>query len=246
VKISTWEELLTQHCTIKNILTGNTSTRNPFYEDMACRRYNYTPVADTDSVRLVFLQDVLKDESNKTLIRKGRFIWCKNLKYEGRSNHTFRKISFTVDKGKKRFTVSENNILCIPSNSFVNNNRFFRTRQKTFTPFSSVFGYKNTLKMMSKNSDLDHLDFVNLVDKESPYRPGTLVAPRLGYFYPEPNPNLGTAIPLATDEEHPYGIIIGPSFQNSHTFGREFYRVKFGGTTYERVHPVQMEVVNEV
>ena len=45
---------------------------------------------------------------------------------------------------------------------------------------------------------------------------------------------------------HPYGIILAPSFNNTDYSGREFYRVRFGGTTYEKVHPVQMEIINEV
>ena len=33
---------------------------------------------------------------------------------------------------------------------------------------------------------------------------------------------------------------------NEEFIGREFYRVRFGDTTYERVHPVQLEIINEV
>jgi len=125
----TWGQLIDGFCSVKK--------DNPYYEDFACRRYNYASSDDRNSCRLIFLKDVLCDEGNKTLRRKGRFIWCKNLKYEGRNTDGVRSISFTVDKGQKRFCVGENNILSLPSNFCVANNRFFRQKEKTFFPFSS-------------------------------------------------------------------------------------------------------------
>tara|TARA_R110002060_G_scaffold31841_2_gene42461 strand:+ start:3736 stop:4194 length:459 start_codon:yes stop_codon:yes gene_type:complete len=151
-----------------------------------------------------------------------------------------RSISFSVDKGKKRFVVPENNILCIPAKTFVNNNRYFRRKDTTFTGFSSVFGYENTMRMMWKSSGLERPDFTALIRSDNPYNPGTLVSPRLGYFYPTASP------PHASESQHPYGLILGSGLNNNDYSGREFYRVKFGRTIYERVHPIQLEIVNEV
>jgi|TARA_R110000824_G_scaffold201598_1_gene385630 hypothetical protein len=236
---------MNQHCGGKWLKIGNESTLNPFYEDIAARRYNYAPGKDLSACRLVFLKDVLKDPRNKTLVRNGRFIWCRNLKYEGRESSGLRRVSFTVDKGQKRFLVREDNVLSIPSKTFINNNRYFRHKDTTFRAFSSVFGYTNTMTMMLQNTDLDRNDFEQMVKDDNPHKPGTLVAPRLGYFYPTAN---GAGLPPseAWDTEHPYGIIIGPSFNNNDYAGREFYRVKFGATTYERVHPIELEIINEV
>ena len=64
-----------------------------------------------------------------------------------------------------------------------------------------------------------------------------------GYFYPDP---MTRPAHYDEDEKHPYGIILAPSIGNADYCGREFYRVRFGHTTYERVHPVEMEIVNEV
>ena len=241
----TWDELIHHHCSLKWHKVGGETVRNLFYEDMATRRYNYAPSKDALSCRLIFLKDVLKDPNNKTLVRKGRFIWCRNLKYEGRAPAGLRKISFTVDSGKKRFVVRENNVLCLPAKTFINNNRYFRKKETMFKAFTSVFGYKNTMNMMLKNSDLAREDFVKRISEDNPHKPGTLVSARQGYFHPASS---ASQLPPSEewDKEHPYGIIIGPSFDNNDYAGREFYRVKFGGTTYERVHPVQLEIINEV
>ena len=239
----TWGDLINCHCTLKWLAptaSDADTVRNPFYEDMATRRYNYA-ASDASGCRLVFLKKVLDTPGNKTLVRHGRFIWCRNLKYEGRGKDGSRHLSFTVDRGQKRFTVSEHNVLCIPASTFINNNRFFRQKGSTFKGFSSVFAYAKTLNMMRKNSDLDKEDFLRKIHADNPHKPGALVGPRLGYFYPSGQPS-----PTALATEHPCGIIIGPSFDNSDYAGREFYRVKFGDTTYERVHPIQLEIINEV
>jgi|TARA_R110000744_G_scaffold212885_1_gene331809 hypothetical protein len=243
VNFPTYEQLINQHCSVERFYNPITmiTESNPNYEPIAKRRYNYSPSSDVTFVRLVFLKGVLQDPTNKTLVRKGRFIWCKNLKYEGRSLDGLRQISFTVDKGSKKFLITENNIMCLPAKIFVNNNKYFRSKDKTFVAFSSVFSYKNTISMMLKNSELEEEEFLDLIAEDNPFKPGALVAPRLGYFFPERS----TRNPEPVGEEHPCGIILGPALLNDY-IGREFYRVRFGSTTYEKIHPIQMEIINEV
>lgn len=236
-------DLIKFHCSNAKLYNGN-AIDNPYYEPMARRRYNCSPRIDTDSFRLVFLREVIKSPRNKTLLRKGRFIWCSNLSYEGLSPDGYRQISFSVDSGAKRFTVEEKDVLCIPSKSYINNSRFFRTAQKTFIPFSSVFSYLPCLRAMGRNSDLNSEDVRQQINADNRFKPGTLVAPRLGYFYPY-SPN-GVANPIERTQEHPCGLILGASFDSGDSYGREFYRVRFGATTYERVHPIQLEIINEV
>jgi len=215
---------------------------NPFYEELACRRYNHALSPSAGSCRIVFLKDVLKSSDNKTLRRNGRFVWCHDLQYEGRNPEGFRQISFSVNKGKKRFIIPECNMLCIPSEVYVSNNRYFRSKEQTFFAFSTVFGYSRTRTMLAKSSNMPIGEFKEMIDQDSPYKPGTLVAPRLGYFYPQ---DAITAKTQPSLEPHPYGIILGRTDFSDH-MGREFYRVRFAGTTYERVHPIQLEIVNEI
>tara|TARA_B100000424_G_scaffold248583_1_gene221831 strand:- start:283 stop:984 length:702 start_codon:yes stop_codon:yes gene_type:complete len=229
----TWQDLEENYCSKKTSVL--------YYEDFACRRYNCSPIRDHEQVRLVFLKDVLKSEGYQTLRRRGRFIWCKNLRYEGRQEEQHRMFSFTVDNGQKRFKVSEQNVLCIPSKAYVHNNRYFRSNLKTFAPFSSVFKYEKSLQMMSKNTYLSKEAFLQEITKDNPFKSGTLVLPRVGYFFPDRSLNKKQSL----TDPHPCGIILGPSFADPY-LGREFYRVRFGETTYERVHPVQMEIINEV
>jgi len=92
---------------------------------------------------------------------------------------------------------------------------------------------------MSKASGISREDMLSRIQEDTPFGPGTLVAPRLGYFYPE------SPAPERRGHHHPCGIILGPALDN-HFGGRELYRVRFGDTTYEKVHPVQMEIINEV
>jgi hypothetical protein len=254
MNLPSWHDLYKYHCTSGKITENKVTQDNPYYEYMSERRYNCSTATDIKLCRLVFLKNVLKDPGNKTLIRKGRFIWCKDLKYEGRDATGIRQISFSINKGQKRFTVSENNFLCVPAKSYVNNNRFFRSRDKTFIAFSSVFAYKNTFNMMLRNTDYSREEFHEVLNKDNPLKPGTLVAPRMGYFYPERIGGLqriggGNSLmnnKQDSNEEHPCGIILGSSLVNDASTGREFYRVRFGDTTYERVHPVQLEIINEV
>ncbi len=214
---------------------------NIYYEPLSCRRYNYSPADDTHACRLVFLNSVLQDPSNNTLVRGGRFIWCKNFKYEGIGCDGMRHLSFTVDKGRKRFQVSESSVLCVPSKTYINNNRYFMRKEKTFIGFSSVFSYANVLDLMTLNTSESKEELLERIHNDRPYKAGVLVAPRLGYFYPASFDQQDVLL------EHPYGLVLGPSLSNDEDFGREFYRVRFAGTTYERVHPVEMEIIkNEV
>ena len=233
MNLPTWGDLTAFYC-------SNKSEHNPYFEDFSVRRYNYASSLDRNVCRLVFLKDVLKDKSNKTLCRSGRFIWCKKLRYEGKDEKGLRQVSFTVDKGKKRFLVSENNVLCVPSKVYVGNNKYFRSKLKTFHPFSSVFSYNNTLAMMSRADTQEIGQFREAIEKDNPYKPGTLVAPRIGYFFPEVSSG------QAPDQQHPCGIILGKEIIEDQFIGKEFYRVRFGNTTYEKVHPIQMEILNEV
>jgi hypothetical protein len=95
--------------------------------------------------------------------------------------------------------------------------------------------------MLLKNGPREREELDRVISEDNPFSPGTLVAPRLGYFFPERS----VRKPESLDSEHPFGIVLGPSLLPDH-IGKEFYRVRFGSTTYERVHPVQMEIVNEV
>lgn len=233
----TWAELIDSFC--------SNQKNNPHSEKFASRRYNYSPNSDIKAIRLVFTKNVLANKDNKTLCRNGRFIWCKNLKYEGKNDKNLRQVSFTVDSGTKRFKVAENNILCIPSKTYVNNNTYFRSKFKTFLPFSSVFQYSSAVRMMAKSVGCQK-DFIkDVIQKDSPYKPGTLVIPRLGYFYPEIDPDKINKS-IFYDKAHPCGIVLGRSLPVDSFAGKEFYRVRFGDTTYERIHPVQMEIINEV
>lgn len=237
-------ELLDSFCTIERKYHGGkfSSTENPFYENFSKRRFNYSASSDLDKVRMVFLKSVLDNPTNKTLRRNGRFIWCKNLSYAGINEAGYRALSFTVDDGKKRFIVSENECLCIPSKTYVNNNSLFRTKDKTFLPFSSVFSYQKALRIMARYEGIDTDKFKTVVQEQKPFRPGTLVIPKVGYFYPQ----IHLETPQHRQTEHPCGIILGDSFHAKRDIAREFYRVRFGDITYEKIHPIQMEIINAV
>ena len=286
-----WFDLADQFCARRTCLGG---TPNPRFEVCTSRRYNYAQSRDSKSVRLVFLQGAYDDHSHKTLCRNGRFIWCKKLRYEGLDSEGLRCISFTIGKGQKRFTVCEKNVLCLPSSVYVNNNSYIRNYDKIFTAFASVFCYDKAVRMMFRN-DATHTSLENFqqtLDRHRPYKTGTLVAPRFGYFTPnrtvlsdtlqdlcrsycaanychESYSDLAhilsraSAMPKSSEHKnliahffewsqttpaalHPYGVILGPARNASGYAGRELYRVNFGGTIYERVHPVQMEIVSEV
>tara|TARA_R100001509_G_scaffold160277_1_gene127834 strand:- start:1184 stop:1897 length:714 start_codon:yes stop_codon:yes gene_type:complete len=237
VKFPTWEQLVSGFCSIEK--------DNPNFEKFARRRFNYAATLDKQSCRMIFLRGVLSQKTNKTLYRNGRFIWCRNLRYEGLGKDGYRVVSFTVDKGKKRFYIPENNMMCLPSQICIGYNRYFSSKLKTFLPFSTVFGYKNCIRMMARNGDFNREELLRAIEEDCPYRPGTLISPRQGYFYPDTNlAKLNQQEKLK--QEHPCGIILGRSLVENSYVSSEFYRVRFGNTTYERIHPVQMEIINEV
>lgn len=288
-----WYDLADHFCAReKSLLDGGD---NQYFERLAARRYNYAKKATPGAVRLVFLQSAGEDSTNKTLLRNGRFVWCKNLRYEGINKESLRKLSFTIGKGKKRFVVTEKDVLVIPGNIFINNNSFFRNYNKVFSSFSSVFKCRECLKIMKRSdeyhwSSLD--EFAEYIASYTPYRPGTLVQPRMGFFIPKIdklkekiselsglycdasalNSKRGDLISylsgrdyITTDKalldlfhgfrdwceeeplaKHPVGIVLGRSRNISPHSGRELYRVSFAETIYEQVHPIQLEVLNEV
>ncbi len=244
MKFPTWEELLTHHCTVSRYSTpGGKCLENSYYESFAVRRFNIASGDDTHKFRFVFLKAVLENADNSTLRRSGRSIWCSNLYYEGVSDQGYRQVSFTVDGGKKRFMVSENSMLCLPSKIFVSNNRFFRTKDKTFVPFSSALSYSNSVNAMARAEKTNAKDLLERIERDNPFKPGALVVPRVGYFYPAIKPELNSSQDLR--HHHPCGIILGPSLIEGY-IGRELYRVRFGATTYEKVHPIQMEIINAI
>ena len=257
MNLPTWGDLFVHHCSkavVRRTLDGRSfnARSNPkmnlYHEDFATRRYNYAASNDKKKCRLVFTKSVLDSvaqNTNRTLVRDGRFIWCKDLAYEGKNNQGYREISFSVDSGKKRFQVSEDKILCIPSKIWVNNNNYFSSPETTFSSFSTVFSYENAMNNMAKNSGLSYESLAKLVENDNPHKIGSLVSPRLGYFYPQLKEGQREKDWLRVDEQHPVGIIVGKASVSDYV-GKEFYRVRFADTTYEKVHPVQMEVLSEV
>tara|TARA_R110000851_G_scaffold26843_2_gene75664 strand:+ start:1013 stop:1894 length:882 start_codon:yes stop_codon:yes gene_type:complete len=289
----TWYDLADHFCTReKSLLDGGD---NQYFERLAARRYNYAKKSTPGAVRLVFLQSAGADSTNKTLLRNGRFVWCKNLRYEGINKDSLRKLSFTIGKGKKRFVVTEEDVLVIPGNIFINNNSFFRNYSKVFSSFPSVFNCRECLKIMRRSDEYNwgSLDeFAEYIASYTPFRPGTLVQPRLGLFIPKIdkleekmselsglycdasalNSKRGDLISylsgrdyITTDKalldlfhgfrdwceeeplaKHPVGIVLGRSRNISPHSGKELYRVSFAETIYEQVHPIQLEVLNEV
>jgi len=163
-----------------------TVERNPFFEAISRRRYNYSPSRDEDRVRLVFPAQVLeKHPDYTTLVRGGRSLWCHNLAYEGTSPRGYRQFSFNLTGGKKRFLVDESDALCIPSRCSVIPSPF-RIGWAIFRPFGAVFGYENALRMMhsSYGERVSYEEFCEITHDADPFQPGALVRPRMAYFYP--------------------------------------------------------------
>ena len=289
----TWYDLADHFCAReKSLIDGG---KNKYFERLAARRYNYANKNAAGTVRLVFLNSVAKNKINKTLSRAGRFVWCKNLKYEGKGDDGYRKISFTIGSGGKRFFVCESNVLAIPHNTYINNNSYFRNYNKVFGSFASVFDYRDAIKVMKRNSSQrwDDLEsYESFLQQESPFKTGTLVCARKGLFFPrlskfqekieelvdrycvenyctQHNHKLKAYLSgrdyITRDKKlqglfdsfikwcahtpeamHPVGVVVGRSRNVSPYSGKELYRVSFADTIYEEVHPIQMEVLNEV
>ena len=94
---------------------------------------------------------------------------------------------------------------------------------------------------MARNAGISVEKMQSIIDADNPYKPGTLIAPRLGYFYPD-QAAYQTTKQLNLDEDHPCGLILGPALVDNY-LGRELYRVRFGDYTHEKVHPAQMEII---
>jgi hypothetical protein len=249
MKIPTWAELAACHGS--NRLLADTDQKNPRYERFMDRRYNYATGDDRHAIRLIFTEKAKQSLPSPSSLRDGRFLWAKKLRFEGVDAETgMRKISFTTGKRKRRLTVLEDGVLCLPARLSVNNDKLLRNREIKLAMFSTVFSYAPALAMMFRDqksfAQPDREQFFEEIRSLDPFRPGMLVAPRLGYFYPigkppsydRENPGL---------QEFPYGIVLGTCPESPKSiFGREFYRVRFGGTTYNKVLALQMEIINEV
>ena len=97
MNLPTLRDLQDYYCVNRSVPSSNGREENPYFEYPATRRYNYAPSSDKKACRVVFLKDVLKNPDNKTLCRRGRFIWCTDLRYEGRNKQGYREMSFSVD-----------------------------------------------------------------------------------------------------------------------------------------------------
>ena len=221
--------------------------KNPFFEPFTHKRYNPSRIKDTNRFRLIFLSRTL-DEYPKyqTLVRDGRPVWCENLKYEGAANN-LRHFSFNLRNGKKRFTISENYCFLLPSRLYVYPSWPSRlgSSKSLCARLGSIFGYPAAIDDMYKNNDKKESfqQFKARLDKESPFRPGVLISPRVGLFRPFKK---GTEKQAFDDtDQFPYGLIIRQEdAKYQELYGRELFTVSFGGNIVENVHPIEMEVVN--
>ena len=186
-------------------------------------------------------------------------------------------------------------MVAIPNNIYIHNNSYFKKYNKIFTSFSSVFDYREALKIMRQNDDApwSNVDsYAEYLGSQSPYQVGSLVCARKGLFFPklpvfqskiealasrfcyefglshrlaELTTYLSGRDYVTTDKNlvalfnqfndwcaeepsavHPVGVILGKSRNISPHSGRELYRVSFAETIYEEVHPIQLEILNEV
>ena len=99
----TWYNLKAYYSYHRTVMNGPFSRilheKNPMYEPLTRRRYNYSKIIDTDRVRIVFLNRLLKTKPEyKTLVRDGKPLWCFDLKYEGTTKNkrafSFKKRSY--------------------------------------------------------------------------------------------------------------------------------------------------------
>jgi hypothetical protein len=160
---------------------------NESWEEISHRRYNYSSSDDVHAVRLLFPKIILEEHPHyKTLVRKGRAIWCYGLKYEGVSAKGYRQVSFHLKGGQKRFLVEERYALCVPSKASVIP-RPWRSNSEVFKPFGALFAYESALQLMYTHTTAaipSYNEFIEQVKADCPFKPGVLVRPRLGYFYP--------------------------------------------------------------
>ncbi len=198
----TWYNLKAYYSYYKTVMNGPFSRvlheKNPMYEPLTRRRYNYSKVIDKDRVRIVFLNRLVKAiPEYKTLVRQGQPLWCFDLQYEGIINNN-RAFSFRLEGAKKkRFTVTENFALLVPQRVFIDHVVSARIFPRTpYSQFGSVFRYDNCKEMMYNNRISDHLhlsyrEFCELIDNDSPIKVGDLVRPRVGLFTPSRREKLG-------------------------------------------------------
>ena len=221
------------------------SPDNPFFEPFTRRRYNPIRSDDSNRVRLVFLNRTLEVYPEyKTLVRKGRPVWCENLSFEGaRNGHRF--FGFNLKGGKKRFIVSDSCCFLLPSRLYVYPSWPSRlgSAKSVCSRLGTIFGCPPALKMMYNNleNSAETLeDFLARVDSLAPFKPGTLVSPRLGLFRPMHNDFDDQ------DKQFPYGLIISrEKSKYQELYGRELFTVSFGHYMVENVHPIEMEVIND-
>ena len=269
MKQSTWYDLADHFCARQSSLIDG--GKNKYFERFAARRYNYAHSAPIGAVRLVFLSDAAKSKNNKTLFRDGRFIWCKKLKYEGRDEAGYRMISFTIRNGNKRFHVSEQHVLVFDYREAVkimkrnDDGRWqdlddfmdYLRCESPFRPGSLVGAKKGMFFPRLKKLQ----DTMSVLSKEFCETTGHLKHnTRLDEYLTGRSPvHLGQQDELRgvfrqfnewcqdrPEATHPVGVILGRARNVSPHSGRELYRVSFAETIYEDVHPIQLEVINEV
>lgn len=221
------------------------SLDNPFYEPFTRRRYNPIRSDDSGRIRLVFLNRTIdKYPDYRTLVRKGRPVWCENLSFEG-TKEGQRFFGFSLKGGKKRFTVSDSYCFLLPSRLYVFPSwpSKLGSSKSICSRLGTVFGYPPAIKMMYnriENSTETLDEFSQRINSLSPYKPGTLVSPRLGLFRPMHNDFGGQ------DKEFPYGLIIRrEQSKYQELYGRELFTVSFGQYMVENVHPIEMEIIND-
>ena len=302
MSLPTWHDLADSFCSRETSLLQ--CGENEHFERLAVRRYNYvTP--RPGQAKLVFLKSAsIHNPENATLVRDGKYVWCEGFSYEGKTETGHRQLSFNAPGVRKaRFTVSERDVLTIPNHAHVSNNAWFRRKyNKLFIPFRSVFSNESVIQGIADSEGIDsQTAYRRFMIDESPYVPGTLVAPRHGLFYPDlvqASSKLDELVQAFCDEHgasdwlrhrlrtylsfgdrttfdhrishhvadyvkwattqptalHPPGVVYCQARTADEVARlieadqpvRELYHVNFGGTIYKEVHPIQLEIINEV
>jgi hypothetical protein len=250
-------ELFDHHASNKFLSASQATSEeekiNPNYEPAFERKYRVSKRVFEIAIRVVFLDSLLRDESYSKgysrLVKDGAPIWCYNLKYEGLSSRGYRRFSFTLENELKRFIVDSRHALLIPSRSGVTP-KFYDGYTHRCKNFGSVFAYAPAVQAMFEASAQPAesvVEFFSYLKKESPFRPGALITPRLGLF------SLVTrnrSEILAGNLPFPYGVVLKRGKEEYETagnlFGRESYEVMFGSEIYKDVHPNELEIVSHV